>query len=93
MEFTEPPIAGQKEKSEKWKTIVFTLKENTREWALVGNYSPGVAAQIRQGLYKVFLENSESSEEQARLYMKQHWELTTRKTDKGRTDLYIRWLG
>ena len=90
VEFIDPP---KDTKKTKWNDIVSTLKENQGEWALVGNYSPGVAAQIRQGSYKAFLGGWVGSEGDVAAYMQRHWELTTRKTEKGRTDLYVRWLG
>ena len=92
MEFVDPPEAkGQR--SERWREIAKTLKENRGQWALVGNFSPGVATHIRRGQYKAFLP-SDATSETPEVYMKQHWEVTTRKTDDGnRNDIYIRWLG
>lgn len=92
MEFIDPPPESKGQRSERWREIVKTLKENKGKWALVGNFSPGVATHIRRGQYKAFLADNDPTA--ADLYMKQHWEITTRKTDGGaRNDVYVRWLG
>jgi hypothetical protein len=94
MEFVDPPLEARGERSKRWKEIVTTLKENKGEWAMVGNFSPGVATHIRRGLYKAFLEGWVGSEGDVTAYMQRHWEVTTRKTDTGsRNDIYIRWIG
>jgi hypothetical protein len=91
VQFSEPPLARKKTVSQKWVDIVAELKSNPNQWALVGNYSPGVATHIRRGRYPAFLPEGETNKEP---YMGQHWEITTRKTDNGsRNDVYIRWLG
>lgn len=92
MEFMTPPPEKRGQRSEKWRNIVTELKANKGEWALVGNYSPGVATHLRRGKYPAFLEGSENMD--PALFMPQHWEVTTRKTDSGRrNDVYVRWLG
>lgn len=94
MEFVTPPPERRGQRSHKWREIVAALKEHPQEWALIGNFSPGVATQIRRGKYPAFVEGWEGSPEQIQLYMNRHWEVTTRKTDSGkRNDLYLRWLG
>lgn len=94
MEFTTPPPEKKGQRSERWINIVAELKQHKGEWALVGNFSPGVATHIRRGKYPAFLEDWTGSGEQADIYMKQHWEITTRKTDSGkRNNVYVRWLG
>lgn len=92
MEFVDPPEEARGERSRRWNNIVSTLKENKGEWAIVGNFSPGVATHIRRGMYKAFLPKDLTSPPE--IYMKQHWDITTRKTDDGkRNDIYIKWLG
>jgi hypothetical protein len=94
MEFIDPPKEARGERSKRWKEIVATLKKNPGEWALVGNFSPGVATHIRRGQYKAFHEGWEGDVHQLTAYMERNWEVTTRKTDTGsRNDIYIRWLG
>ena len=94
MEFVTPPPEKKGQKSERWRHIVQQLKAHPGEWAIVGNYSPGVATHIRRGKYPAFLEDNTLTPEQASLYMSRHWEVTTRKTDSGkRNDVYVRWLG
>lgn len=92
MEFVKPPPEKKGQRSERWRSIVSELKKNRGEWALVGNFSPGVATHIRRGKYPAFLEGIDH--DNPNLYMAAHWEITTRKTDNGnRNDIYIRWLG
>lgn len=92
MEFITPPPEKKGQRSERWREIVKTLKENKGAWAKVGDFSPGVATHIRRGKYPAFLEDSENMD--AEVYMSQHWEVTTRKMGSGtRNDVYIRWLG
>lgn len=91
MEFVTPPPERKGQRSQKWREIVAALKEKKGEWALVGNFSPGVATHIRRGKYPAFLDGCDRSPD---LWMRDHWEITTRKTDNGkRNDVYIRWLG
>ena len=92
MEFTEPPLMKHQKSRKHWTEIVQQLKDNPGKWALVGNYSPGVATHIRRGKYPAFLEKPGSAEEMLD-YMTKHWEVTTRKTGEGRNDIFIRWIG
>jgi hypothetical protein len=92
MEFVDPPEARQYDSKEKWKEIVKSLKERRGEWALVGNYSIGVAAHIRNGKYPAFLPKGTDGDLR-RSYMDFHWEVTVRGSENGRNDVYIRWLG
>lgn len=92
MEFIDPPPEVKGQRSERWREIARTLKENKGQWALVGNFSPGVATHIRRGQYKAFVDKDAGIDPAA--YMSLHWEVTTRKTDNGsRNDVYVRWLG
>lgn len=91
MQFVTPPPQKKGQKSERWRNVVAELKANKGEWALIGNYSPGVATHIRRGKYAAFLEGCDI---EPRVFIAQHWDVTTRKTDEGRrNDIYIRWLG
>ena len=91
IEFVEPPKNGLEKRLEKWETIVGELRSHRGEWAFVGNYSPGVPAQIRNGLYPAFV--NEDDLRPLDLQMRQDWEVTTRKTSEGRLDMYIRYIG
>ncbi len=91
MDFVDPPKEARGEKSRRWISIVAALKEHKGEWAKVGNYSPGIATHIRRGSYPAFLPDDLSIDSQ--VYMSQHWEVTTRKTEPGRQDVYVRWVG
>lgn len=93
MEFVDPPAEARGERSKRWREIVAQLKEHRGEWALVGNFSPGVATHIRRGKYPAFLEGCSATDDPG-AFMSMHWEITTRKTDSGnRNDVYIRWIG
>lgn len=91
MEFTEPPLMKHQKSRKHWTEIVQQLKDNQGKWALVGNYSPGVATHIRRGKYPAFLGGNEPAAPE--MYMRAHWEVTTRKTGEGRNDIFIRWMG
>lgn len=94
MQFVDPPPEARGERTKRWEEIVAMLRAHRGEWALVGNFSPGIATAIRRGKYKAFLDGVYNDEHLAHLHMKQHWEVTTRKTDDGkRNDVYVRWLG
>jgi hypothetical protein len=90
MEFTEPPLMKHQKSRKHWTEIVQQLRDNPGKWALVGNYSPGVATHIRRGKYPAFLETHGTLEENL-AYMTKHWDVTTRKTGEGRNDVFIRW--
>ena len=91
MEFVDPPAQQARQRSERWNNIVTELKASPMQWAKVGNFSPGVATHIRRGKYPAFLDGCDTTPE---VWMQQHWEITTRKTDNGnRNDVYIRWIG
>lgn len=93
LEFKEPPKSGRDARSDKWKDIAFYLKAEPGEWAYVGEYSPGVPAQIRRGEYPAFIDPSSSLP--PRTQMELFWDVTTRKADRvgRRCDLYIRYIG
>lgn len=94
MEFVDPPVEGRGERSQRWRNIVASLKERPGEWALVGNFSPGVATHIRRGKYRAFLDGLDENVHSPESHMQRNWEVTTRKTDSGnRNDVYIRWIG
>ena len=91
MEFQEPPPERRRQRSPHWENVVAELRANPMQWAKAGNYSPGVSTHIRQGKYPSFVP---AGTEDAADYMRDHWEVTTRKTDSGkRIDIYIRWIG
>jgi hypothetical protein len=102
MEFVDPPATRKGAVSEKWLAIAQALQENPNKWALVGDFTPGMATHLRRGTYPAFMGDfSGESPEQATLYMKLHWEITTRKIEnssededqKPRHNIYMRWLG
>ena len=91
MEFRDPPKSLNETRKEKWKNIIREAKKRRGEWCFVGNYSPGVPAQIRSGLYRAFLVDDGRPEY---LQMQQDWEVTSRYTETNvRCDVYIRYIG
>ena len=96
MQFSDPPPPKHTGPRSKWITIINELKENPGQFALIGNFSPGVPAQIRAGAYPAFFLGSDvdmSDNLARRDYMAQHWEVVTRTQIKDRLDMWIRWLG
>ena len=96
MQFHEKPPASKvigKQPSEHWIKVVSDLKDNVGMWAMVGNYALGVATRIKQGRYKSFLPADLPSGHNPEIYMNMHYEVTTRRTGPGRTDVWIRWIG
>jgi hypothetical protein len=91
MEFVDPPKTKRTGSRPKWLAIVNELKAQPGEWAKVGNFSPGVPTQIRNGAYPAFLPADYDGDQEA--YMRLHWEVTTRSTTPGRLDVWVRWLG
>jgi len=99
MEFGTPPATVRRKGSAKWDNIVKELKDHAKDhptdFALIGNFSPGVPVQIRKGTYKAFLPEDYQGEPET--YMKLHWEVITRVAKNGhpstRLDGWIRWLG
>lgn len=94
MEWVDPPPNRKGARSQHWREVVVALKAQPSIWAKVGNYSPGVATNIRRGKYPAFLGGVDASIDDVEMYMNHHWEITTSKTDEGkRNDIFIRWLG
>ena len=95
MEFGTPPPEKRRQRSPKWVDRIAAMKSNPGQWALVGEYSPGLATHLRQGKYPSFIPDGVAdSDEARRRYMSDHWEITTRKKNDGkRCDLWIRWVG
>lgn len=96
MEFIDPPENTRTMRSQVWKDRVNTLKENPTRWALIGEFSPGVASQIRSGTYKAFLDGDidEYDTDAKKRYMSEHWEVrTARLKEDRRMSMWIRWIG
>lgn len=94
MQFKEPPAERRRQRSAHWETAVKELKANPGHWAMVGVYSPGVASHLRTGKYPSFLPDGLTDPIEAQRYMREHWEITTRRINEGRrNEVYIRWVG
>jgi len=94
VEFRDPPPSTSGRTSEKWQNIVNTLLDNPGKCAFVGNWSPGVATQIRLGNYPAFLFGDNITDaDQKRLFMKQNFHVETRKSAPGRADVYVTYIG
>lgn len=96
MEFVDPPLSSRERKSEEWKSRVEQMKANPLKWALIGEFSPGVSTQIKNGDYKAFLpeELRDAEQERKQAYMRSSWQIrTTRSNKEKRMSLYIKWIG
>ena len=93
MEFVQLPPSVNDERAEKWRNIVKELRDHRMEWGFVGNYSPGVPAQIRAGAYPAFIDRTDSRP--AHVQMSDEWEVVSRSSDSEhkRCDVYIRYIG
>lgn len=91
MQIVDPPESKRARTSEKWTDIVEALKnQHPGKYGLVGNYSVGVAAHIRNGDYPAFVQEGVSDK---KTYVELHWDVTTRRTPDGRNDVYVKWIG
>lgn len=94
VEFREVPPSKAGRQSDKWKTIVAELMDNPGKAGYVGNWSPGVATQIRYGMYPAFLLGRRfEDDEQKKAYMRNSFLVETRKTEPGRADVWITYIG
>lgn len=95
-----PPVHRGRQQSRYWHDVANELRNDPHtascsdspcpHWGMVGNFSVGVANHIRKGHYPAFLPSSLDGDREA--YMNVYWEVTTRKTDDGRNDIYVRAL-
>ena len=96
MEFIEPEPDKMEQSKEHWAAVVKELMSRPNEYALVGTYSPGVAAHMRAGRYKAFIIEcgcSPKCDDPAAL-MAKHWLITTRAVAAPRrAQVFIKWLG
>lgn len=90
MEFVDPGPAKAAVRSEHWANVVKELRANPGKWALVGEYSPGVATHIRRGKYPAFIPEGTPDPER---FMGKNYEVTFRKTEGRKGNLYIRFTG
>jgi hypothetical protein len=88
----DPPETKQHTRRVNWAKVVETLKATPGEFYRVGEFSPGVAAYLKEGRYKALYPDGEKHPQS---YIESHYEITTRvsRTGESRVDLYIRWLG
>ena len=96
MQFKSPPAERRRQRSPHWEEAVKELKSKPGEWGMVGVYSPGIATHLRKGKYPSFIPEGMYADDPlaAERYMKQHWEITTRRINEGRrNEVYIRWVG
>lgn len=95
VEFRDPPASVAGRTSDKWKKIVNEIMDNPGKCAFVGNWSPGVATQIRRGAYPAFLMHADThmNEDEKARFMKMNFHVETRKTTPGRADVYITYIG
>ena len=78
-------------RTSKWPNIVTELHEIAPEWGFIGEFSPGVATQIKNGLYPAFIPTGFTGDRKK--YMDDHYEVTiTTITGTRRCELFIREL-
>lgn len=70
-------------KSQHWVKAVTIARDNVGQPVFVGDYSPGVAVQIRRGTYPAFLPDDFDGD--AAAYMEANWMIETR-NDKDSPD-------
>lgn len=87
-----PPASSSPKQNINWPAAVAEMKQNKKEWHLLGEFSPGIATHMRKGKYKAFLPAGETNPQ---AYMEQHWEFTSRVVQPGfpRVNIYCRWMG
>lgn len=82
------------EKGKHWVDAVTFLKQHPDEWALLGEFSTGVAPAIRRGEYPAFIP--EGFDGDRKEFMEKNFEVTVN-TIKGdpsrRTELFARYIG
>ncbi len=93
MEFVEQlPESKLHRPSQFWIDVVQQVKSNPGKWANVGEFSPGVASQIRSGNYPAFIPKGT---EDKRAYMDRNWRVSTRSNGlpNRRCNVYVMWNG
>jgi hypothetical protein len=76
--------------SQFWLDVVAEVKSNPGKWANVGEFSPGVASQIRAGHYPAFIP---AGVEDKKAYMDRYWRVSTRSNGlpNRRCNVYVMW--
>jgi hypothetical protein len=76
--------------SQFWVDVVREVKANAGKWANVGDFSPGVASQIRAGHYPAFIPPGVEDKKE---YMDKHWSVSTRSNGlpNRRCNVYVMW--
>lgn len=95
MQIGNPPESKRKPSTDWVKRVNILKDEVPGQYGLVGNYSVGVATNIRKGDYPAFLPERLRGAEQGKreAYVRTHWDVTTRRTPDGRNDVYVAWVG
>ncbi len=89
LEKSDPPVTGKKS-NVFWRETAAFLRDNPSEWYVIGEWSAGVASQIRRGAYTAFIPEDISKEKRAE-YMKYSWEFHSQMTgDKNSRGLRTR---
>lgn len=89
MQIGDPPQSNRSVKH--WVEVVHQLKtEYPGQFGMVGNYSVGVASHIRKGKYPAFVPAHVTDKQ---TYVKENWQVVTRRTPDGRNDVYVKWIG
>jgi hypothetical protein len=86
------PESKRHKPSQFWVDVVQEVKSQPGKWANVGEFSPGVASQIRSGSYPAFIP---AGVDDKRAYMERHWSVSTRSNGlpNRRCNVYVMWHG
>lgn len=94
MEFDDsPPLGFRQQRAAFWRNAVKELQAMPGQWGKVGEYSPGIATQLRKGKYSYFLDGKPESME-PETWMRSRWDIHAKKLPGQRRDeVWIRWNG
>lgn len=92
IEFRTPQPPAKRQGRVDWTSVDRELRGAPNEWGYIGVFSSGVASGLRAGRY-VALHPHGHDQDKASQYMSRHWEVTVRKVENGKYELYLRWLG
>lgn len=88
----DPPTTVKVQRDIDWRAYVSEMKSNPNVFHNVGDFSPGISHYLRLGKNAAFLP--EGYDGDAEVYMRQHWEITSRTLTREphRVAVYCRYL-
>lgn len=80
-----------------WYDVCEFARAHPDQWIEVGEFSNSMATQIKHGNLPAFYAPMGAEREDARKFIEEHWEITTRSVPaedkKRRALIYVRWIG